>query len=296
MRRGTNMLWVTATASLALLFLARGRGGEPDTGIRRLRRIQGEEPGDGETKGDTRPVRAFWAILELPQRLLPPSVESRLFADLEKYVRLSGYTIEQLAGIRVLAGVSLPLVSVLALRFSPMGLALSLPLAVFGVMLPRLLSARNRARYFDSVRQALPHTADMLYAFILGGRNLDQAFRGAALSSPEPLRPLLARAVREMELGSSREDAFNHLLERCPVPELSSLLRSLLEAERRGHPLSTTLEVFSRDIRLRRRDQLRVVVAKAPLKMLAPLIFLILPASILLTVGPTFLATFNRVF
>ena len=163
-------------------------------------------------------------------------------------------------------------------------------------MLPRLLSARNRASYFDRVRQALPHTADMLYAFILGGRNLDQAFRGAALSSPEPLRPLLARGVREMELGSSREDAFNHLLESCPVPEFSSLLRSLLEAERRGHPLAVALEVFSRDIRLRRRDQLRVVVAKAPLKMLAPLIFLILPASVLLTVGPTFLATFNRVF
>jgi tight adherence protein C len=99
-----------------------------------------------------------------------------------------------------------------------------------------------------------------------------------------------------MELGSSREDAFNHVLERCSVPELSSLLRSLLEAERRGHPLAAALEVFSRDIRLRQRDRLRVVVAKAPLKILAPLIFLILPASILLTVGPTFLATFNKVF
>ncbi|MBU4302061.1 MAG: type II secretion system F family protein [Actinobacteria bacterium] len=290
------MIWVVTTASLALLFLARGREGKPDTGIRRLHRMQGGEPCASEAKSDTRPARALWAILELPYRLLPHSVRSRLFSDLEKHVHLSGCTIEQLAGIRVFAGVSMPLISILALRFSPMGLALSLPLGVLGVMLPRVLASRNRTRYFDSVRHALPHTADMLYAFILGGRNLDQAFRGAAESSPNPLKPLLAQAVREMELGSSREDAFSHMLERCPVRELSSLLRSLLEAERRGHPLAAALEVFSRDIRLRHRDQLRVIVAKAPLKMLAPLIFLILPASVLLTVGPTFLATLNRVF
>lgn len=290
------MLWVAATAFLALLFLARGRGDRPDTGMRRLHRLRGGEPVDREANTDTRPARAFWAILELPYRLLPPAVKSRLFRDLEKRVHLSGYTIERLAGIRVTAGVLLPVLSLLLLRFSPMGLALTVPLSVLGIVLPIMLSARNRAGYFDSVRRALPHTTDILYAFILGGRNLDQAFRGAAESAPEPLKPLLAVAVREMELGSSREDAFNHVLERCSVPELSSLLRSLLEAERRGHPLAAALEVFSRDIRLRQRDRLRVVVAKAPLKILAPLIFLILPASILLTVGPTFLATFNKVF
>lgn len=99
-----------------------------------------------------------------------------------------------------------------------------------------------------------------------------------------------------MELGSTRAEAFERLLERCPLPELASLLRTLLEAERRGHPLAGTLEVFSREIRLRRRDQLRVIVAKAPLKLLAPLVFLILPASVILTVGPTFLTTMMHGF
>lgn len=290
------MIWVAATASLALLFLSRGRERKADSGISRLHRLHGDEPGEADHESERRPVRALWAIVELPYRLLPAQLRDRLFADLDKHVSLSGYTLQRLAGVRIFASSCLPLAGILALRFSPAGLVLSVPLAAFGLMLPRLMASRSRDRYLDSVRHALPHTADMLYASILGGRNLDQAFRGAAESSPEPLRPLLAKAVKEMELGSSREEAFNRILERCPLPELSSLLRSLLEAEKRGHPLAATLEVFSRDIRLRYRDQLRVTVAKAPLKMLAPLVFLILPASVLLTVGPTFLATLNRVF
>jgi len=126
--------------------------------------------------------------------------------------------------------------------------------------------------------------------------DFDQAFRAAAMLAREPLRSILSQSVREMELGSTRREAFDGLTGRCPVRELSSLLNSLLEAEKRGHSLSSSLAVFSHEIRLRRRDQVREAGAKAPLKMLVPLIFLILPASVLLTVGPTFLVTLQRVF
>jgi tight adherence protein C len=181
-------------------------------------------------------------------------------------------------------------------RFSATGLALAPVLAAFGLLLPRMVASRARARHVEAVRRALPDTADMLYAYVLGGKNLDQAFKGAARFAPEPLGPFLLHSVREMELGSTREESFDRLAAKCPVSELRSLLRSLLEAERRGYPLSTSLEVFSREIRLRRRDQMREAGAKAPLKMLAPLVLMILPASVLLTVGPTFLATLQRVF
>jgi len=148
----------------------------------------------------------------------------------------------------------------------------------------------------ETVKRALPDTADILYSLVLGGKNLDQAFKNAAALAPEPLSGYLMSAVREIELGSTREEAFDRLADRCPLRELKSLLRSLLEAERRGYSLSSSLSVFSREIRLRRRDALREAGARAPLKMLAPLVFLILPASVLLTVGPTFLATLQQVF
>jgi tight adherence protein C len=293
------MVWMAVATALALLFLAKGRSARSVDGIARLRRLQGEQgAADGamnaaEGKSIRRISRAF---IEFPYRASPARMRPWLTRDLSGLTIRQGHSLASLAGTRVWATLGFPLGLILLLRFSPVGIALAAPLGALGFMMPRVLAARGRNRYSEAARQALPHAADMLYAFVLGGKNLDQAFRGAAEASPEPLGSVLTQATREMELGASREEAFARMLERCPLPELASLLRSLTEAERRGHALSATLEVFSREIRLRRRDQLRVAVAKAPLKMLAPLVFLVLPASVLLTVGPTFLVTLKRVF
>lgn len=289
------MIAIAVSAALAIFFFVKGRARKPEAGLERLRRLSGDEAETAEPVGK-RSRRLLLAVVEIPCRVLPSPLKEKLGRDLPKRVPLSGFTIEQLIGIRVWGTATLPLFALFAFRFSRAGLFFALPCVALGIWSPDLLAGRSRGLYLDSVRRALPHTADMLYAFVLGGRNLDQAFKGAAESSPEPLKSLLGQAVREMELGSTREESFKKLLERCPLSELSSLLRSLLEAERRGHRLTGTLEIFSREIRLRRRDQLRVAVAKAPLKLLAPLVFLILPASVILTVGPTFLATLQRSF
>lgn len=228
--------------------------------------------------------------------MLPPAARHRIFRRLEPLCDESDLTLARLAGIQGWSAVGLPVAVLFLSRFSLTSLVVAPVLAAFGMLLPRIVSHRAKARQMDGVRKALPDTADMLYSLVLGGKNLDQAFRGAALAAAEPLGPFLHQAVREMELGSTRDEAFERLAQACPLRELKSLLQSLLEAEKRGHSLSSTLSVFSREIRLRRRDELREAGAKAPLKMLAPLVFLILPAAVLLTVGPTFLATLQRVF
>ncbi len=288
------MAWVVVIAALALTFLLMGRSRTKETGIGRLRRLTGDEVCD---PAPGRGGRAEWirTLVEAPLHVIPGPLKELLTSDLLNAVPLSGFTVQRLVGIRVTAMLLFPFAFVVLTRFSRTAIIMAPMLAALGLMLPRAMAARNRSRYLEAVRGCLPHMADMLYAFVLGGKNLDQAFRGAADASPEPLGSVLAQAVRELELGASTEESFSRMLERCPLPELSSLLRSLTEAERRGHTVSSTLAVFSREIRLRRRDQLRVEVAKAPLKMLVPLVFLILPASVLLTVGPTFLVTFNKV-
>jgi tight adherence protein C len=287
------MIWIVVTAAAALTFLFMGRPGAGETGIVRLRRLTGDEVSNHERGRDLH--ARIKTLQEAPIHIIPGPIKEVLISDLTNAVPLSGFTIERLAGIRVTAMLCFPLAFVVLTRFSRTALIVAPVLSALGLMLPRAIAARNRNRYLEAVRGCLPHTADMLYAFVLGGKNLDQAFKGAADASPEPLGTVLVQAVREMELGATREEAFSRMLKRCPLPELSSLLRSLTEAERRGHSVSNTLAVFSRELRLRRRDQLRVTVAKAPLKMLVPLVFLILPASVLLTVGPTFLVTFNKV-
>jgi tight adherence protein C len=288
------MVWVVLLAALALIFLFMGRSTHGEAGIDRLRRLTGDEIGV-PAPGRSRHSEWIRTLVEAPLHVIPGPLKELLASDLLEVVPMSGFTLERLTGIRITAMLGLPFIFTALARFSKTAMIMAPMLAVLGLMLPRIMAARNRNRYLETVRGCLPHMADMLYAFVLGGKNLDQAFRGAADASPEPLKSLLMQAVRELELGATREESFGRILDRCPLPELSSLLRSLTEAERRGYAVSSTMAVFSRELRLRRRDQLRVSVAKAPLKMLVPLVFLILPASVLLTVGPTFLVTLNKV-
>jgi tight adherence protein C len=283
-------------ALLSLLFLISGRKQRAERVLARLERIE-ENAGPRETASRRDGLRSVLVrFLELPARLLPSALVERLSADLQRYSGTPGVDLPRLFGLRCYAAIFLPTGTLLMLRFSALS-ALAAPIAfAAGAAIPVAMAASKRRRYLDEARAAIPDICDILYAFVLGGRNLDQAFSAAASSAAEPLHSLFETALRKIELGTVRAEAFEDMIGRCPVQELALLLRSLVEAERRGHQLSDTLAVFSRELRLKRRDQLRVVVAKAPLKLLAPLVFLILPASILLTVGPVVLLTLKHGF
>jgi len=291
------MFWAGGAAVLSVFFLVLGARSRKRGALDRLRALDGEtdRTADLLPAGRNAP-RLFATIIELPYRMTPARLRRPLYGRLDSLSEPAGLTVPRLAGTCVWLTVGGPCFLILLTRFSTAGLVLAPVCGGLGLLSPWLIASRKQARLVEAVKRALPDTADMLYAFVLGGKNLDQAFRGAASLAPEPLGPFLQHAVRKMELGVTRREAFEELAALCPVRELASLLHALLEAERRGHSMAASLSVFSREIRLRRRDALRRAVAKAPLKMLAPLVFLILPASVLLTVGPTFLATLQRVF
>jgi Flp pilus assembly protein TadB len=288
------LIWAFAAAALSVFFLALGRRRRVQSAADRIDELDGTAaPASVTSKGRARFCRT---IVELPYRLTPVRVRRRLDRWLEGDVPASHEDPARVGGATIWVTAGLPLAVLVLSGFSTAGLVLAPVIAASGLLLPRTLTARRNKKYLASIRRALPETADLLYALVLGGKNLDQAFRGASQQSKEPLRSVLMRAAREIELGSTRLEAFERVCASCPVGELDSLLQSLLQAEKRGSSLAITLSVFSREIRLRRRDELRQSAAKAPLKMLAPLVFLILPASVLLTVGPTMLATIQRVF
>ena len=61
--------------------------------------------------------------------------------------------------------------------------------------------------------------------------------------------------------------------------------------KRLGTSLGSTLRSVAEDLRGERRARAEELARRAPIKMLFPLVFLILPAFLLLTVGPVLVAT-----
>ena len=164
--------------------------------------------------------------------------------------------------------------------------------ALVGFKAPSIfLSARARRRH-EEVAMALPDIIDLLAVCTQAGLNIALSLRRVAEHASGLLGQELRRTLDEIDLGVPRTKALQGLAERVSSEDLDALVGVLLSAERFGTQVSVALEAFAREVRARRRRRAEEQARRAPVKILFPLVFLILPAFVLLTVVPLLLSTF----
>jgi tight adherence protein C len=95
--------------------------------------------------------------------------------------------------------------------------------------------------------------------------------------------------LEEIKWGKPRAQALRDLAKRVEVTEVSSFVHLLIQAERMGTPVSEAFGIISEDTRLQRFREGERFAMKAPLKILIPLIFCILPVIGIIVAGPVLL-------
>ena len=148
-----------------------------------------------------------------------------------------------------------------------------------------LLSARADARQ-AAIRRALPEALDLMAISVQAGVGLEQAVATVTERLPGALGDELARFLHEVQLGFSRREALVSLRERTSCPELATFVLSLLQADALGIAIGEVLKTQAAEIRAKRRQLARERAAKAPVRLLFPLIFGILPALFIVILGP----------
>lgn len=161
----------------------------------------------------------------------------------------------------------------------------AVPAALLSWQLPVMFVRRRQARRQELISDALPDVLDMLTLLLLTGLSLMAALPRAVARSHGPLREEFERVFLSMELGMPRQQALALLEERNASGDLKRFIRAVQRAERFGAPLSASMEHLAAEMRRRQRSRLREKAQKAPIKILFPLVFLILPSFLLLTVG-----------
>ena len=157
---------------------------------------------------------------------------------------------------------------------------------LFGFVFPDLLlSLRADARQND-IRRALPEALDLMAISVQAGVGLEQAVSIVTERLPGPLGDELARFLHEVRLGFSRREALVSLRDRTSCPELGTFILSLLQADGLGIAIGDVLKTQAAEIRAKRRQLARERAAKAPVRLLFPLIFGILPALFVVILGP----------
>lgn len=155
-----------------------------------------------------------------------------------------------------------------------------------------LASFRVRARN-EELSRDLPDAVDLLAVCTQAGLNLPLSLERVAHGTTGPLAEELERTLSEIELGVPRSQALSALAARVDDDELEALVGMLQTAERYGTKVAASLTMFAQDVRLRRKRKAEELARKAPVKMLFPLVFLILPGFVLLTLVPLLLGTFE---
>lgn len=189
-----------------------------------------------------------------------------------------------------LAGIGGGAVVLIALVLSgrmtaPVALLPVLSGALAAVACDMLLTARaksRRARLTDE----LPTTLEFLALCLSAGEGLLDALRRVAAIGSGELTGELRRVVLAVGTGSPLAEALGEMASRLQLPGLTRAVDQVIAALEHGAPLAGVLHAQAGDAR---EDAKRVLIEQAGRKeilMLLPLVFLILPLSVLFAIYP----------
>lgn len=156
----------------------------------------------------------------------------------------------------------------------------------FGFTMPDLLLSLRADKRQATIRRALPEALDLMAISVQAGLGLEQAVSIVTERLPGPLGDELSRFLHEVQLGFSRREALTSLRERTSCPELATFVLALLQADALGIAIGEVLKTQASEIRAKRRQLARERAAKAPVRLLFPLIFGILPSLFVVILGP----------
>ncbi len=164
----------------------------------------------------------------------------------------------------------------------------SAALVAFLIPLHALNSRVKKNKY--GIARVLPETVDLLSLCVGAGLDFMAAVRWVVDKvQVNPLIQELVMVLREINMGKSRIEALRDMSKRLEIPDVTSFVRTLVQADRMGTPVEEAFRILSEDTRLRRFHRGERQAMKAPLKMLIPLVFCILPVILIIVAGPILL-------
>ena len=197
-------------------------------------------------------------------------------------------------GVKMLVGIALGGILFVVIGLLAGGLLMGIFLGVLGIgigyLVPEFwLGGRIKARQ-KIILKMIPDTLDLLTISVRAGLGFDAALAKVVEKLPGPLSDEFRRALAEVRVGKTRRDALRDMIPRTNVQPLSNFIGAIIQAEQLGVSIAKVLQVQSEQLRIERRQRAEEMAAKAPIKMLFPLVGCIFPSLFIVILGPAIIS------
>jgi tight adherence protein C len=164
---------------------------------------------------------------------------------------------------------------------------------VMGFMMPKVwLDNRVRLRQ-KVILKSLPDAFDLITTCVEAGLGLEAALARVAEKVQGPFGEELTVMLQDVALGKLRRDALREVAERTGVPDLTSFINAVVQAETMGTSIAAVLRVQADQMRIRRRQRAEQEAQAAPIKMMFPLVLFIFPTMFIVILGPAAISIYE---
>jgi tight adherence protein C len=199
--------------------------------------------------------------------------------------RPGGMTVQRFIGLKA-ALATLVGGSMLVLMLPGGSLLLVVPALIGGWFAPDVWLSREGRLRQERIERDLPDFLDILAVTVRAGLGYRGALGRVAHELGGPLGEEMLTALRQMELGASRRQAFLALRDRSTSETLATFVGAQLQAEELGVPLSQALNDIAEDLRRTMHQNARRRAARAAPRVSVIVTTLIVPgAMVLILVG-----------
>lgn len=191
--------------------------------------------------------------------------------------------------VRLVLVVALPLAFVLPQLASPEPMSLfklyliGAGLAAMGLIVPNLFLTAKADRRRQEIINGFPDCLDLMLVCVEAGMGLEAALdrvaREMTLSHPLIAESLLQTTL-ELRAGAGREDALRAMADRAGVDEIRAFTTLLIQSDKLGSSIATTLRIYAAEMREKRRMRAEEKAYRLPVLLSVPLVACMLPVMI----------------
>ena len=145
---------------------------------------------------------------------------------------------------------------------------------------------RQVRRHSEDLTQQLPDIAELLALAVSSGESIRSALERVAELGNGALVREIERTLASVWSGTSLMEALAAMSERSGSTEVARFCDALVSSMERGTALSDVLQAQAQDAREQARRQLMEAGGRKEISMMIPVVFLILPVTVLFTLYP----------